>query len=134
MVTLEPIAPGTHKVADLEQILRAEEAQPLIERYGLTYIHEALCANRMTLWRLRPGPGILVTEIVEDNGIKRLCVFRGSGRYGASLRKVLKQLWTIAQEAGCECVQTVVYSERLMQALHHRGVTVEGYIMTYAGD
>lgn len=135
-LTLLPVPAGTHTADDLVEVLAADEAQPLIERYGLVYIHQALCDGRMVLYRLKPGPGIMVTEIQMDHGVKRLCVFRGasSGHYGASLRKVLKQLWRMAQDEGCECVQTVVYSERLMKALQHRGVAVEGYIMTYAGE
>jgi hypothetical protein len=69
---------------------------------------------------------------MHDHGVKRLQIVRGAGHFAPSLRKVLAKLWAFANELGCECVTTVVYSERFKRALELSGASVEGWILTYS--
>ena len=132
MQTLELVEPGKHTAEDLEYLLAADETQPLIERLPLLYVNHALIMGKMLLFRLHPGPGTCLVEINSDHGVKRLEVLRGAGNYAPSLRKVLAKLWAYAQELGCECVTTVVYSERFKRTLELSGARVEGWILTYS--
>lgn len=130
--TLELVLPGTHTAGDLQFLLDADVAQPMIERIPLLRIDHALTMGKMLLFRLHPGPGTLLAEVVSDNGVKRLEMLRGAGRLGPSLHKILASLSAYATELGCECVTTVVYSERFKRALELVGASVEGWILTYS--
>ena len=132
MKTLELVPPGQHTAEDLEFLLAADDSQPLIERIPLVKINHALYKGEMLLFRLHPGPGALITEVISDHGVKRLEIVRAAGLFGPSLRNVLARLWVFAQELGCECVTTVVYSERLQKALALSGAQVEGWILTFS--
>lgn len=132
MNTLELVPPGEHTAEDLGYLLNADETQPLIERIPLVKVDAALRSGNMLLFRLHPGPGSCLAEVISDNGVKRLEVVRGAGQYASSLRKVLAKLWDYAQELGCECVTTVVYSERFKRTLELSGASVEGWILTYS--
>lgn len=129
---LEWVPAGMHTSKDLDWILKADEAQPFIERIPLLQVDHSLRTGKMQLFRLRPGPGVLLTEIRERNGHKRLCLIRGAGLAAWQMRALLKLLGQTAQEWGCECVETVVYSPRLKRALELSGATVEGSILTYS--
>jgi hypothetical protein len=130
--TLTLVPPGMHTAEDLEFLLSADDTQPLIERLPLRVVDASLRRGELLLFRLHPGPGTCLVEILHDNGVKRLEVLRGSGRYAPSLRKVLAKLWAYAQELGCECVTTVVYSERFKRALELSGASTEGWVLTYS--
>jgi hypothetical protein len=130
--TLELVPPGEHTSADLQFLLDADETQPLIERIPLLQVDQKLRTGEMLLFRLHPGPGTCLVAINSDHGVKRLEVVRGAGHYAPSLRKVLAKLWDYAQELGCECVTTVVYSERFKRTLELSGASVEGWILTYS--
>ncbi len=132
MKTLELVAPGEHTAEDLEFLLNADSAQPLIERIPLLKVDHALRMGKMLLFRLHPGPGTLLAEIMHDHGVKRLEMLRGAGKLGPSMHKILAHLWAYAEELGCECVTTVVYSERFKRALELSGASVEGWILTYS--
>jgi len=130
--TLELVWPGQHTAEDLEILLEADNNQPLIERIPLLRVDHALRRGEMLLFRLHPGPGRILAEIISDNGSKRLEMLRGAGRFGPSMHKILASLWAYATELGCECVTTVVYSERFKRALELSGASVEGWILTYS--
>ena len=130
--TLELVPPGQHTAEDLQFLLDADITQPLIERIPLLQVDHKLRLGQMLLFRLHPGPGTCLVEINSDHGVKRLEVLRGAGHYAPSLRKVLAKLWAYAQELGCECVTTVVYSERFKRTLELSGASVEGWILTYS--
>ena len=132
MKTLELVAPGEHTAEDLQFLLDADSAQPLIERIPLLKVDHALRMGKMLLFRLHPGPGTVLAEIMSDHGVKRLQIMRGAGHFAPSLRNVLAKLWAFAEELGCECVTTVVYSERFKRALELSGASVEGWILTYS--
>ena len=130
--TLEYVPPGMHTAEDLEFLLAADNQQPLIDRIPLLQIDHKLLTGEMMLFRLKPGPGTCICAIIKEHGVKRLEVTRGAGNYAPSLRNVLKELWTLAVELGCECVTTVVYSERFQKALVLSGAQVEGWMLTYS--
>lgn len=132
MRTLELVPPGAHTAEDLQFLLDADDNQPLIERIPLLKVDHALRMGRMLLFRLHPGPGTLLAEVMSDHGVKRLEMLRGAGRLGPSMHKILAHLWAFAEELGCECVTTVVYSERFRKALELSGASVEGWILTYS--
>ena len=115
-------------------MLAADNNQPLIERIPLLRVDHALRMGKMLLFRVHPGPGTLLAEIMSDHGVKRLEMLRGAGRLGPSMHKMLAHLWAFAEELGCECVTTVVYSERFKKALELSGASVEGWILTYSED
>ena len=131
MKTLELVPPGDHTAEDLEFLLNADVSQPLIERIPLLKVDHALRMGKMLLFRLHPGPGAILAEIMSDHGVKRLEMLRGAGRFAPSMHKILDHLWAYAQELGCECVTTVVYSERFKKALELSGASVEGWILVY---
>ena len=130
--TLELVPAGAHTAADLEFLLNADETQPLIERIPLLQIDHGLRTGKYLLFRLHPGPGTCIATINSDHGVKRLEIMRGAGRFAPSLRNVLAKLWAYAQELGCECVTTVVYSERFKRTLELSGASIEGWILTYS--
>lgn len=121
-----------HTVDDLKWIEKADEAQPLIERISLLHIDHALRQGRMRLFRLSPGPGVMLVEIRSDNGVKRLSLVRGAGKAAWQMGAILKQMGKFAKEWGCECVETVVYSHRLERALELVGATKEATVMTFS--
>lgn len=129
---LEWVPAGQHTPEDLEFVEKADEAQPILERIPLLKVDHALRQGHMQLFRLKPGPGVLLTEIRSAFGVKRLCLIRGAGRAAWQMRALLKLLGLTAREWGCECVETVVYSHRLKRALELSGAEVEGYIMRYS--
>jgi hypothetical protein len=129
--TLELVPPGEHTAEDLQFLLDADSQQPLIERIPLLRVDHALRMGKMLLFRLHPGPGTMIAEIMHDNGAKRLELLRGAGRFAPSMHKILAKLWAYAEELGCECVTTVVYSERFKRALELSGASVEGWILVY---
>lgn len=131
MKTLELVPPGAHTAEDLQFLLDADDAQPLIERIPLLKVDHALRMGKMLLFRLHPGPGTMLAEVMSDHGVKRLELLRGAGRFGPSMHKILENLWAYAEELGCECVTTVVYSERFKDALELSGASVEGWILVY---
>jgi hypothetical protein len=130
--TLELVPPGEHTAEDLEFLLNADGNQPLIERIPLLKVDHALRMGKMLLFRLHPGPGAILAEVMHDHGVKRLEMLRGAGHFAPSLHKILARLWDFAEELGCECVTTVVYSERFKRALELSGASVEGWILTYS--
>jgi hypothetical protein len=132
MNTLNLVVPGQHTAEDLEFLLDADNSQPLIDRIPLLQIDHKLRTGEMMLFRLNPGPGTCICTVVQEHGVRRLEVTRGAGHYAPSLRNVLKELWTLAVELGCECVTTVVYSERFQKALVLSGAQVEGWMLTYS--
>jgi len=129
--TLELVPPGEHTAEDLEFLLSADGNQPLIESIPLLKVDHALRMGTMLLFRLHPGPGTMIAEVISDHGVKRLEMLRGGGRFAPSMRKILAKLWAFAEELGCECVTTVVYSERFKRALERSGGSVEGWILVY---
>jgi len=131
MRTLELVPPGQHTADDLQFLLDADTAQPLIERIPLLQVDHGLRMGRLLLFRVHPGPGNILAEVMSDNGVKRLEIVRASGRVGVSMRKILASLWAYGQELGCECVTTVVYSDRLQKMLSLSGAHVEGWILTF---
>jgi len=130
--TLELVPPGEHTAEDLEFLLNADGNQPLIERIPLLRVDHALRRGDMLLFRLHPGPGTILAEIMHDHGVRRLEMLRGAGHFAPSMHKILAHLWAYAEELGCECVTTVVYSERFKNALELSGASVEGWILTYS--
>lgn len=131
---LEWVPPGHATAEDYELLLEADEAQPSIDRIPLTTIDNALRHSKMHLFRMRPGSGVILIEMREAFGCKRLCLIRGAGEAGFKLRAIIALLEKTRQEWGCECIETVVYSDRLQQALERCGVRTEGYVMTYSGE
>jgi hypothetical protein len=130
-LALEWVPAGAHTPEDLEYIAKADEAQPLLERMPLLQVDHALRNARMQLFRIHPGPGVILTEIRSAYGVKRLCLIRGAGRAAHQIKSILKLLETSRREWGCECIETVVYSHRLKRALELSGATVEGFILRY---
>jgi hypothetical protein len=128
---LEWVPAGEHTAADLDYILKADEAQPTLERIPLAEVDEALRMARMQLFRIVPGPGVLLTEIRSAFGTKRLCLVRGAGRAAHQIKSILKLLDQARRDWGCECVETVVYSARLKRALELSGAGVDGWILKY---
>lgn len=131
-LALDWVPAGMHTEKDLEWIMRADEAQPVIESIPLLKVDNDLRLGKMQLFRMQPGPGVLLTEIRSANGVKRLSLLRGSGRAAWQMKAILKLLGKAAAEWGCECVETVVYSKRLQRALELSGAEVEGWIMRYS--
>jgi hypothetical protein len=76
--TLERIPAGTHTADDLEFLLTADSEQPLVERIPLLRIHHNLNLGKMLLFRVHPGPGTILCEIIPANGVKRLEIVRGA--------------------------------------------------------
>lgn len=134
ITALEWVPAGQHTADDLEEIERANEAQPLIERMTLLHVDHWLRQGKMQLFRLRPGPGALLTEIREAHGVKRLSLIRGAGRAAHQMPQIIKLLDATRQEWGCECVETVVYSHRLKRALELCGCSVEAFVLTYGSE
>lgn len=132
MSTLELVPPGEHTAEDLQFLLDADDNQPLIERIPLLKIDHGLMTGKLLLFRLNPGPGTMIAEVMSDHGVKRLELLRGAGHFAPSMHKILGKLWAYAVELGCECVTTVVYSERFKRALELSGASVEGWILTYS--
>jgi hypothetical protein len=131
--TLEQVHPGRHTAEDLEFLLSADNAQPLIDRIPLLQIHHKLNMGTMQLFRVHPGPGTILTEVVSANGTKRLNLVRGGGKIGLHLRKIMDELDGFREELGCESIQTVVYSERFLKSLVRSGCGIEGWMLTYSG-
>jgi hypothetical protein len=132
--SLEWVPPGLHTAEDLELITAADEAQPIIDRIPLLQIDHSLRMAKMQLFRVIPGPGVMLTEIRHAYGVKRLSLLRGSGKCAWQMRAILKLLGATAKEWGCEYVETVVYSPRLKRALELSGAEVEGYILRFAPE
>ena len=130
-LALEWVEAGTHTAEDLEYIVQADEAQPIIDRISLLEIDTALRQNKMQLFRINPGPGVILTEIRSAFGVRRLCLIRGAGRAAHQIKSILKLLNQARIDWGCECVETVVYSHRLKRALELSGAGVEGWILKY---
>jgi hypothetical protein len=131
---LEWVLPGCATEEDFNLLLQADEAQPLIDRIPLLQIDHALRQSRMHLFRIKPGPGVILIEKRQAYGVSRLVLLRGAGRAGFQIRSILYLLDKTRQEWGCECIETVVYSDRLKQALEIVGVQTEGFVMTYSGE
>jgi hypothetical protein len=132
--TLVFVLPGMHTREDMEYILQADNAQPVLERIPLADIEKALIASKMQLFRIVPGPGVILTEVRSRYGAKRLSLIRGAGRAAHQMKTLFKLLSAVAADLGCECVETVVYSQRLKRALDLSGASVEGYILTYPAE
>lgn len=130
-LALDWVPAGKHTSEDLKWIENADEAQPTLDRIPLLQIDHALRQNKMQLFRLVPGPGVLLTEIRSNYGVKRLSLLRGAGRAAGRIKSIMRLLGQTANEWGCECVETVVYSERLKRALELSGAEVEGFAMTF---
>ena len=131
-LVLEWIPAGMHSPEDISWIEQANEAQPLIEKMSVLELEHGLRTGKFQLFRLKPGPGCLVTEIRSANEVKRLCLIRGAGRAAWQMRALFELLRETAKEWGCECIETVVYSHRLKRALELCGAETEGTIMTYS--
>lgn len=131
ILALDWVPAGEHTAADLELITTADEAQPIIDRIPLLQVDHALRTGRMQLFRVVPGPGVMLTEIRHAYGVKRLSLLRGAGNCAWQMRAILKLLGATAEEWGCEYVETVVYSHRLKRALELSGAEVEGYILRF---
>lgn len=123
--------PGQHTVEDMEYILQADEAQPVCDRIPLETVEQGLLRGELHLFRIKPGPGVILIEKRGQFGHYRLALIRGAGRAAHQIRPILKLLERTRQEWGCECIETVVYSRRLKRALELSGAGVEGYILTY---
>lgn len=131
-LVLEWVPPGQHTAEDLEFILKADENQPVLERIPLLQIDHGLRMNRMQLFRVHPNKrGVILTEVRSSFGVKRLSLLRGAGQVGFQIPAILDLLAKTAREWGCECIETVVYSARVKEALERVGVKTEGYILTY---
>lgn len=133
-LAIEWVPAGEHTAEDLEHIAAADEAQPVIERISLLHMDNALRKGLMQMFRLKPGPGVLVTEVRQQFGHKRLSLIRGAGSCQYNMKRILHLLGQYATELGCECVETVVYSERLEKALLRYGAVKEGAILTYTQE
>lgn len=129
---LEWIPPGAATADDFALLLQADAAQPLLDRIPLQQIDTALRQSRMHLFRMRPGPGVVLIEKRQAFGVSRLSLIRGAGLAGFQLRAILHLLEKTRQEWGCECIETVVYSDRLKRALEIVGAETEGWVMTYS--
>ena len=130
-LALEWVPPGEHTADDMELLLKADEAQPICDRIPLLQVEHALKQSKMHLFRIRPGPGVILIERRGQFGHYRLALIRGAGRAAHQIRPILKLLEATRQEWGCECIETVVYSERLKRALELTDCSIEGYILTY---
>jgi len=133
-LALEWVPPGQHTAADMEFVLDADGAQPVPDRIPLEEIERGLLAQQMHLFRIKPGPGIILIEKRGAFGHFRLCLIRGAGRAAHQIKAILKLLEVTRREWGCECIETVVYSHRLKRALELVGAKVEGYVLTYDGE
>lgn len=133
-MVLEWVEPGMHTAADLQFILDADENQPLTERIPLAEVDAALRAGRMQLFRVAGNRGVVLTEIREAHGSKRLSLLRGAGRVGFQIPAILALLDKTRKEWGCECIETVVYNERIKEVLVRNGSQVEGFILTYSSE
>jgi hypothetical protein len=130
----EWVPPGQATAEDFEFLLDADNAQPVVDRIPLLQIEHRLRQGQMHLFRMKPGPGVVLIERRAANGAARLALIRGAGKAGFQFRAMLKLLERTRREWGCECVETVVYSDRLKQALERIGARTEGFIMTYSGE
>lgn len=131
---LEWVPPGEHTLEDMKLILEADDAQPIVDRIPLALVEQLLAQGKMHLFRIKPGPGVLLIERRGQFGYYRLTIVRGAGRAAHQLRSIRRLLEATRREWGCEKIETVVYSERLRKALELSGGKVEGYVMTYAGS
>jgi len=70
-LSLAWVPAGEHTAEDLQWIIEADEAQPIIERIPLLQIDHALRQGTMQLFRVTPGPGVMLTEVRHAYGFKR---------------------------------------------------------------
>ena len=131
-LALEWVPPGEHTAEDMQYILEADEAQPVVDRIPLLHVEHALKQGKMHLFRLKPGPGIILIEKRGAYGHHRLALIRGAGNAAHQIKAIMRLLDATRKEWGCECIETVVYSHRLKRALELSGAEVEGYILTYS--
>lgn len=130
-LALEWVPPGQHTAEDMEYILQADEAQPVVDRIPLLQVEHSLHQSKMHLFRIKPGPGVILIEKRGAFGSYRLCLIRGAGRAAHQIKAIMRLLEATRREWGCECIETVVYSPRLKRALELSGAQVEGFILTY---
>lgn len=133
-LALEWVPPGEHTVEDMEFILQADEAQPVIDRIPLLHVEHSLQQGKMHLFRIKPGPGAILIQKRTAFGHSRLCLIRGAGRAAHQIKAIWKLLEATRQEWGCECIETVVYSKRLKRALELGGAEVEGYVLRHPAE
>lgn len=133
-LALDWVPPGEATAEDFEYILKADEAQPVCDRIPLLQVEHALQRGTMHLFRINPGPGVILIEKRGAFGHYRLCLIRGAGRAAHQIGSILKLLERTRVEWGCEFVETVVYSDRLKRALQLSGAAVEGYILRYPAE
>jgi hypothetical protein len=133
-LALEWVPAGEHTKEDLDLIEQANEAQPTINRISRLKVDHDLRLGKKQLFRIKPGPGVILTEIIHDHGVKRLSLVRGAGRAAHQIRSIFSLLDTYRQEMGCECIETVVYSDRLKRALVLSGAKVEGTILIFPAE
>lgn len=125
------VLPEDLRTQDFVWMGQSNKASAPFNRFDPSMIWDRLHEGSLHLFRLKPPhEGVVLVEVVERNGCKRLVIWLASGRGIARVAtKIARLLQQTAAEWGCEAVETMVVNPRFARAIMRSGARAESVIL-----